>query len=181
MALTQIQPNLLDSANNYTVNNLNVTGNVTVTGNVVATGNVTTAGNLNGTIGTLSNVSFSGFTTLSQTTEVLSSKSGATGIVVHDLSGGTTFYHSTVAANFTANFTNVPTTQNRTIVVVLIIAQGATPYYANAVQINSVAQTVNWVNSIVPTATANKKEIVSFTLINVSGSWTVTGSLSSFG
>lgn len=182
MALTQIEPYALDSSNSFSVNNLAVTGNITVTGNVIATGNVTTSGTLNGSIGTLTNVTLGGYTTQGQTAEVVSTAlTGATGIVVHDTSTGTTFYHSSIAANFTANFTNIPTTNNRTITVVLVLAQGSTPYLPNAVQINGTSQTIKWANAAAPTPTASRVELVTFSLIYMASSWTVIGQLSTYG
>lgn len=182
MALTQIEPYSLDSANNYTVTNLAVTGNITVSGNVTATGNVTTSGTFSGGIGTLNNVTLNGYTTQGQTAEVVSTAiTGASGTVVHDTSTGTTFYHSSIAANFTANFTNVPTTNNRTITVALILVQGSTPYYPNAIQINGTGQTIKWANAATPTPTASRVELVSFSLIYMAGAWTVIGQLSTYG
>lgn len=188
MALTQIEPYSFDSSNSYTLTNLTVTGNITVTGNVtasgnvVATGNVTSSGTLNGGIGTLSNVTLSGMTTLSQSTEVITTAiTGATGVVIHNLSTGATFYHTGIVANFNANFTNVPTTDNRAIVVSLFLIQGATPYYPNAIQIDGVVQTILWANATIPTVTANRKELVTFSLIRQSTAWTIFGQLSSYG
>ena len=119
--------------------------------------------------------------TLSQSSEVLTSLTGAAGVVTHDFSTGSIFHHTSPSANFTTNFTNVPTTDNRTNIVTLVIIQGATPYYPNAVQIGGVAQTIKWIGGSAPTATANRTEIVSFTLVRQSGSWTVLGSLTSYG
>ena len=182
MAQTLIEPYSLDSSNSYTMTNLTVTGNVTVSGNVIATGNVTTSGTLNGSIGTLSNVTLGGYTTQGQTAEIVSTAiTGATGVVTHDTSTGTTFYHTSIAANFTANFTNVPTTNNRTISVALILVQGSTPYYPNAIQINGTAQTIKWANATAPTPTASRVELVTFSLIYMSSTWTVIGQLGTFG
>lgn len=115
------------------------------------------------------------------TTEVLNTKTFVSGTVTHDFSTGAIWYHSSILGNFTANFTNVPTTDNRTIVCTLILQQTATPYIPNAVQIAGVAQTINWLGGTAPTPTANKKEIVSFTLVRKSAAWVVFGSLSSYG
>jgi len=132
--------------------------------------------------GTISgDLSVTGVTTLAETTEVLSTLTGATGTVTHNLQNGTTFYHTSPSANWTANFTNVPTTADRTIVVSIIVIQGGTAYYPSAVQIDGAAQTINWFNNTVPTASASKKEIYSFTLIRTSGAWTVFGSEATFG
>ena len=126
---------------------------------------------------------FTELMTSQQSTEVYAAKTGATGTVVHDFSTGAIWSHASIASNFTANFTNVPTTVNRTIVLSLILLQGATPYIPNAVQIDGVGQTLNWQGGSAPTGGANKKEIVSFTLIRSEAgpAWTVLGSLTSYG
>ena len=126
---------------------------------------------------------FTGLMTSQQSTEVYAAKTSATGVVAHDFATGAIWSHASIAANFTANFTNVPTTVNRTIVVSLILLQGATPYIPNAVQIDGVGQTLNWQGGSAPTGGASKKEIVSFTLIRseVGPAWTVLGSLTSYG
>lgn len=126
-------------------------------------------------------VTIAGGTTLSQSSEVYNTKTGATGVVTHDFATGSIFYHSSMAANFTANFTNVPTTDGRTNIATLILVQGATPYYPNAVQIAGISQSIKWLGGSAPSATANRTELVSFTMIRVGATWTVTGSLSSYG
>ena len=101
--------------------------------------------------------------------------------MVHDLDTGSIFDHTSLAADFTANFTNVPTTNNRTISVVLILDQGATAYLPTAVQIDGSAQTILWQGGSAPSGTASGTDIVSFTLIRSSaGAWTVIGSLTSY-
>lgn len=124
---------------------------------------------------------FTGTTTVQQTTDVVVKMSAATGVVAHDYSQTAVWYHTGVLANFTANFTNIPATDMRGISVTLIIAQGATPYIPNAVQIGGVAQTINWQNNAVPPGQANKKDMVNFLLIRINDVWTVTGSLASYG
>ena len=121
------------------------------------------------------NLSFSSSITLAETTEILSSISGATGIVIHNLNNSAIFYHTSASADFTANFTNVPITNDRTISVSLIISQGATARLPTAVQIDGVSQTLNWQGGVAPEGTANKIDIVSFTFIRVSNTWTVIG------
>jgi len=130
----------------------------------------------------INNPTFTGTVTLQQTTEVLNTKTGATGTVTHDFSTGSIWYHSSISANFTANFTNVPTTNNRTIVCTLVLAQGATAYVPNAVQIAGVAQTIRWLGAAgVPSGNSGQTDIVSFTLIRTGSAWTVLGSLTTFG
>ena len=124
---------------------------------------------------------FTGTVTLQQSTEVLNTKTAATGTVAHDLSTGAIFYHSSISANFTANFTNVPTTDNRTLAVVLVLSQGATARIPSAVQIDSVAQTIRWQGAVLPVGTASRVDVVSFTLIRTGSAWTVIGALTTYG
>ena len=127
------------------------------------------------------NLTVAGLTTLAETTEVTSDLTGATGVVVHDLDNGAVFDHTSLAADFTANFTNVPTTTNRTISVVLILSQGATAYIPTAVQIDGVAQTILWQGGSAPTGTASGTDVVGFTLIRSSGgAWKVVGSATGY-
>lgn len=125
-------------------------------------------------------IEVTGLATLAETTEILSSISGATGTVIHNLNNSAIFYHTSAAANFTANFTNVPITNDRTISVSLIISQGASARLPNAVQIDGVSQTLNWQGGSFPSGTANEIDIVSFTFIRVSDTWTVVGSATSY-
>jgi hypothetical protein len=105
---------------------------------------------------------------------------GATGTVTHDTSTSSIFNHSSVAANFTANFTNVATTNLRIKALVLIINQGSTAYMPTAVQIDGVSQTVKWAGGVTPGGTASGINIVTFTLIRASSAWTVIAQTSNF-
>ena len=100
---------------------------------------------------------------------------GATGVVSHDYAVSAIFHHSSMVASFTCNLTNIPTTTSRTIIVALVLIQGTTAYMCTALQIAGVAQTIRWANGIVPTGTASKTDIVTFTLIRASSAWTVLG------
>jgi hypothetical protein len=133
-----------------------------------------------GGVGISKGLTVGGLTTLQQSTEIFDTKTSASGTVTHDFSTGAIWYHSTFSANFTANFTNIPTTNNRTTVVTLILSQGGTAYIPNAVQINSSSLTINWLGGEQPTGTASGYDIVSFTLIIVSSTWVVLGSLASY-
>ena len=126
-------------------------------------------------------VSVDGFLQTQGVTEEIDSKTGATGTVIHDLDVATVFYHTTPAADFTANFTNVPTTNNRAISIAITIVQGATAYITNAVQVDGVAQTINWNSNVTPLGSSNNLDVISFTLIRTGSAWTVIGSLSTFG
>ena len=116
-----------------------------------------------------------------QIVEPLVTKTGATCIVTHDLKQGAIFYHTSIAANFTANITNVPTTNERTTTVVLVLIQGATPRYPSALQINGSSVTIQWASGTTPTPTANKTEYVMFSIIRSSSTFTAVGQLVSYG
>lgn len=159
MSITRLKPTGVDTSASFTLANANI-------GNIAISGSST----------------FASTVTLQQSTETIATpKTGATGTVAHDISTGIVFHHSSIAANFTPNFTNVPTTDNRTIVVTLILAQGVTPYYANACQIDGVSQTIKWPSATAPTAVASRLEFQTFALVRVGGAWIVTSQLASYG
>jgi hypothetical protein len=130
----------------------------------------------------VSNLSANGMATFYQSTDVMVSPvyTGTT-VYTHDYTTGGVIYLSGLTGAVTINLTNIPTTLNRTIVVPVIIAQGATGYVPS-LQIASAAQTVKWLGGTTPTATINKTEVFGFTLIRTSGgSWVVLGQLASYG
>jgi hypothetical protein len=158
----------------------NSTGSTSASsGALVVTGGVGISASLN--VGT--DLGVSGLTTLTYTSEKLNTKTsaGSAGTVTHDLSTGSIFYHSSISNNFTANITNVPTTNDRAIGVTFILAQGGTAYMANVLQIDGATQTIKWVNNSTPTGTANKVDIVGFSLIRTGSSWLVLGQYSTYG
>jgi hypothetical protein len=160
------------------INNPTFTGTVSgVTASMVGLGNVTDESKAT----MFTSPTFTGTTTLQQTVEVLNTLVSATGTVTHDFSTGAVWQHSSISANFTANFTNVPTTNNRTISVALILVQGATPYIPNVVQIAGTPVTISWQDNAVPTGNANKRDLVSFTFVRSGNAWSVLGSLSTYG
>ena len=122
-----------------------------------------------------------GRATLSSITEKLVPSVGGTGTVAYDLSLASIFYANGPAGNITANFTNVPTTNNRIITPTVILSQSATPRIVNAVQIDTAAQTINWANGTTPTGTANKQDVFGFSLIRSGSTWKVLGQMSTYG
>ena len=128
-----------------------------------------------------SNLTVAGQVSQQQIIEVLNTKTGATGTVTHDFATGSIWYHTSITSNFTTALTNVPTTQNRSAVVSLILIQGLTPYYSSTITINGSATSINWPNATLPTPTANRKDIESLTLLNVGGTFTVFGQYLSLG
>lgn len=113
--------------------------------------------------------------------EKLNTKTNASGTVVHDMNDSAIWYHSNIITNFTVNLTNVPIASNQSIGIALVLAQGNLPLIPSAFQIDGVTQTINWQDSAAPTGNANKTDVVNFTLIRLSSSWIVLGSLSTYG
>jgi hypothetical protein len=119
--------------------------------------------------------------TLSSITEKMVPSVGGTGTVAYDLSVASIFYANGPTGDVTANFTNVPTTNNRIITPTVILSQSATPRIVSAVQIDTVAQTINWANGTTPTGTAGKQDVFGFSLIRSGSTWKVLGQMSTYG
>lgn len=126
--------------------------------------------------------SSTGLTELSEVIEVINSgTTGATAsTVTYDFSGGSIFYHGTASQNYTADFINIPTTNNRTTTVTIIIDQDSTPYIPTVVKIEGTTQSVKWSGGTY-SGTANGVDIVGFTFIRTSSAWTqVLGQINPF-
>lgn len=112
--------------------------------------------------------------------ESFSTKTGATGTVTHDCATSSIFYHTSPSANWTANFTNLNLSASYATTVTTIIAQGSTAYLPTAVQIEGSGQTLNWQGNTTPTGTANRTNVVSFSILNNAGTYVVLGQVVSF-
>ena len=112
--------------------------------------------------------------------EKFQTKVDATGVVTHDCSSGHIFRHTSPDANWTANFTNLNLDSTYATALTLIIEQGATGYYPSAVQIGGSAQTINWQGNATPTPSTNRTDVVTFSIINNSGTYIVLGQLTGF-
>lgn len=112
--------------------------------------------------------------------EAFSTKTGATGTVAHDCNDGHVFYHTSLAADFTANFTNLGLTSGYATTITLVLVQGATPYIPTAVQVGGVAQTILWQSGAQPTGTPSGTDAVAFNILNNGGSYVVLGQLVDF-
>ena len=130
---------------------------------------------------TASTITANGLTTVQQITERFNILSSQTGAVNFDFTSSAIWYHSSISGNITARFTNVPQVQSRSAVATLIFNQGASPFYANNISVNTSTVAIRWVNATVPTPVANRTEVESFTLLNVGGTWTALGQYTSFG
>lgn len=107
--------------------------------------------------------------------------SNSTGTITHGYNTGGIWVHDNITGNFTASFTDVPTTDNFVVSYSITLIQGASPYMCNAIQINGQSYPIKWAGAVVPSGTANRVELVNFNLYRLSGSWTVIGSLSTYG
>jgi len=156
---------------------------LTLSGQFVSTGSgtpeIVSDNEINLVAGTT--IVLNGVTTLYGSSEITVPLTGATGTVEHNFESGAVFYHITPLANFTANFTNVPVTNNRTTSVALIINQGATPYTPTTIQINGESVTPEYQGGGgAPAGNANQTDIVSFTLIRYNSGWSAIGSLTTY-
>jgi hypothetical protein len=160
-------------------------GGVGVQGSVYAGGLLRSTGGLSNTVigdsspvvGTFTDISSTGTTTLAEHSEAVGIKTGATGTVVHDYTESNQWLHTSISANFTVNLTNVPTTDDRLYTIVLYLSQGATGRLATAFQIDGVAQTLLYSGNTLPRAGTNSFDTQTFTLIRSSGAWRVITSL----
>jgi hypothetical protein len=123
-----------------------------------------------------------GRTDISEIRETISNVSidGANTLICN-YNNGCVFYVASMTGatgNFILKISNVPTENNYAITISAILNQGATGYYPSVLAIDSVNQTIKWVNDTAPSANANKIDIYNFTLIRVSDSWVVLGSAS---
>ena len=106
---------------------------------------------------------------------------GATGTVTHNCWWGHLWYHTGVAANFTANITNLGLEQEDATNVAIVINQGNTGYIPSAIEIAGVSQTIVWQGNSAPTPTDNGIDTFSFTILNDGGTYVVLGQMTAFG
>jgi hypothetical protein len=125
--------------------------------------------------------SFNGLTVLQEVTEVINSTPGATAsTVVYDFSTGSNWYHSAANTDYTANFTNIPTTNNRVITATIVMSQSSTAYMPTAVQIDGSSQQIRWAGGTA-SGTPNQVDIVGFTFIRSGNVWDkVLGQINTF-
>jgi len=91
------------------------------------------------------------------------------------------FYVNNPAGDITANFTSVPTTNNRIITPTVILSQSSTARIVSGCQIEGAWQTINWANGTTPTGTTGKQDIFGFSLIRSGTAWKVLGQMSTYG
>jgi hypothetical protein len=132
---------------------------------------------------TMSTLTVNGLTTVRQITEVVSTYTNPQGVVNFDFNNGAIYYISSMTSNFTANFSNIPTTANRSLVTTLMLQQSTnSANFTSTIRVNSSTPVLRWPNASVPTPTSNRTEVESFTIYgNGINTWYVMGQLTSFG
>jgi hypothetical protein len=150
--------------------------------------NVTTylptyTGSLSPTLLTVSgDASVTGVLNISTITEKFVSNSVPGTVTDIDWAGAGIHYLTNLTANITANLQNVAIASGTVSSVTIWISQGGTAYVPTALNINNAPQTINWAGSTVaPGGTANKQDLVSFTIMNTAGTYNVLAQLSSYG
>lgn len=116
----------------------------------------------------------------SVTETTITSVNATASLVNYDFSTGSIWYHATASTNYSANFTNLPTTNNQAITTTIIISQGATGYSPTSVRINGVTQSIKWGGGTYSVST-NKVDVIGFTFIRTGATWSqVLGQINSF-
>jgi hypothetical protein len=145
---------------------------VLTSGNINATGTVDIVGGLNATGG----VNLSGTVDIQELRENLVPLSLSSNTGTFDWTLGNIYYISTApTGNMTFNFTNMPTDNDKVMTVNVLVTQGSTGYLPTTVQVAGTNQTLRWPNgqAPVPTSSASKIDIFSFTFIRSGSAWIV--------
>ena len=168
-----------------------LTGSTGPTGRTGSTGSTGFTGftGFTGPTGTFTSVpemTVNGLLSVQQLQEQVQTFSGPTGTPpAFNWGNGSIFYLRGMTGNFTANVTGLTPVLNKVYTTTLMLSQGATPYYASALQVAGAGQTIRWQGGTEPTPAANKQEIESFTMLygptGPTGTWTIYGQYTSFG
>jgi hypothetical protein len=135
---------------------------------------------LSGNLNVAGTASFNGLSVLGETSEILNNYGATASNVTYDFNTGAIWYHGTASTNYTANFTNLPTTNNRALTATIMINQGPSGYSPTIVQIDGVTQSVKWSGGTYSVST-DKVDVVGFTFIRTGSVWAqVFGQISSF-
>lgn len=104
----------------------------------------------------------------------------ASGTVAFNTATARTQYILGLISDITINFTNVPTTNDLSHTFTVIIEQGVGASTITAIQIDGVAQTLEWEGGSGPTGTSNGIDVFTFTLYRHSSAWKALGSGKSY-
>ena len=97
----------------------------------------------------------------------------ASGEVVHDCTNSNFFYHTSIAGNFTPNFTNLNMQNNQITEGSLILTQGGTGYLPEAFKVDSTGSNIYWEGTAHPTASVNKTDTVDYKITRRSDTYNV--------
>ena len=103
--------------------------------------------------------------------EDLNTKTGATGNVVHSCANSNIFYHSSITADFTPDFTDLAMSNGKTTETRLILDQGATGYKPVALKVNGTGSTLNWEGTVAPVASTNALDMVEMRIVMQSSAY----------
>jgi hypothetical protein len=127
-------------------------------------------------------LAISGSTTMGATVERFTHYQSTGSTIAFDMTTDSIFYVNNPTGDITANFTKVPTTNNRIVTPTVILSQSATARTITAVQVEGTLQTpINWANGVTPIANVNKQDVFGFSLIRSGSAWKVLGQLSTYG
>jgi hypothetical protein len=136
---------------------------------------------LSGTLTVSGTASFNGLTLLEEVSEVINPIGATNSTIVYDFTGGNIWYHGTASNDYTANFINLSTENNRAITTTIILPQGPTAYIPTIVQIDGITQSVKWSGGASASGSPDKVDIIGFTFIRTESSWSqVLGNINSF-
>lgn len=151
----------------------------------IRVGAITSGAITSGAISASGNISTTGGMSVSGTVDIQEMREQVVDVTLSSNTGtfdwtlGNIYYVATApTANMTFNFTNIPTDASKMMSVNVFVTQGSTGYTPTTLQIGGVTQTIRWPDGLtpVPTSTAGKIDIFSFTFQRTSGgAWIVYG------
>jgi hypothetical protein len=130
----------------------------------------------------LSGAAFTGNVQLQEVSETVVDVTLSTNVATLDWTAGNVYYIATAPTDaMTFNVTNVPTTASRIMTINVFVTQGSTGRIPSTFQIGGSGQTIRWAggNAPLPTSSAGKIDVFSFTMQRTSGgAWLVYGAAS---
>jgi hypothetical protein len=130
-----------------------------------------------------SNGHFNDLNLMSGAFEQTSNITNATGNTTMNCSNGHIFYLTSISGSFTPQFTNTGLDSGFSTSITLVLAQGNPAVVpTNNITIDGGSNlTVKWQGDVSPTGTVNGYDVVSYSILNNSGTFLVLGQLVSFG
>ena len=91
--------------------------------------------------------------------------------IYFNFNDGSIWYVDTIGSNFIADFTNLPTTDNRVTTGTIVIPQGATAYVPVSAFIDGSPVTTLWGNGATAVGNPNQTDIIGFSFFRYGGTW----------